>query len=100
MRRAAFCVMCTWVALLGWGFETSGQDSILPEGDAAAAIVSGHFPDRVHEFVWRNWNAVEPAKLAKILGASVQDVTAIAESMGLPRTPTVPPEMKNRCGVE
>jgi hypothetical protein len=45
--------MCTWVALPGWGFETSGQDSILPEGDAAAAIVSGR-PDRVHEFVWRN----------------------------------------------
>ena len=96
MRRAAFCGMCTWVALLGWVFETSGQDSILPAGDAAAAIVSGHFPDRVHEFVWRNWNAVEPGKLAKILGASVQDVTAVAESMGLPRTPVVPPEMKQR----
>ena len=44
----------------------------------------GIFPDRVHEFVWRNWNVVEPAKLAKILGTSVEDITAMAESMGLP----------------
>src|SRR5262245_4996055 len=96
MRKAAFSVMCTCVAIVGWVFETSGQESILPVGDAAPAMVSAHFPDRVHEFVFRNWNAVEPAKLAKILGASVPDVTAIAESMGLPRTPAVPPEMKQR----
>ncbi len=31
---------------------------VLPEGAAPAAIVSRHFPDRVHEFVWRNWNLV------------------------------------------
>ena len=58
--------------------------------------MSRHFPDRVHEFVWRNWNVVEPAKLAKILGASVEDVTALAESMGLPPAATIPPEMKTR----
>ena len=59
-------------------------------------IVSRHFPDRVHEFVWRNWNAVEPAKLAKILGTSVENVKALAASMGLPPTATIPPEMKTR----
>ena len=65
-------------------------------GDAPAPIVSRHFPDRVHEFVWRNWNAVEPAKLAKILGTSVENVTAMAESMGLPPAAAIPPEMKTR----
>ncbi|HOW73504.1 MAG TPA: hypothetical protein PKY77_23125 [Phycisphaerae bacterium] len=58
--------------------------------------MSRHFPNRVHEFVWRNWSAVEPAKLAKILGTSVENVTVVAESMGLPRAATVPPEMKTR----
>ena len=71
-------------------------ESILPQGDARASLVSRHFPDRVHEFIWRNWNAVEPAKLANILGASVHDVTALAESMGLPPDATVPPEMRER----
>ena len=47
-------------------------------------MVSEYFPNRMYEFVWRNWNAVEPAKLAKILGTSVENVEALAESMGLP----------------
>ncbi|MCC7083486.1 MAG: hypothetical protein IT427_00600 [Pirellulales bacterium] len=68
----------------------------MPRGDAKSAIVSGYFPNRLHEFVWRNWNAVEPADLAKVLNTSVDDVTAIAVSMGLPAQPIVPPEMKTR----
>jgi len=50
----------------------------------------------VHEFVWRNWDVVEPARLAKLLGASAAEVNAIAESMGLPPANDVPPEMKSR----
>ncbi len=72
------------LALLGSGLVA--QEPVLPHGTAPAAIVSRHFPDRVHEFVWRNWNAVEPAKLAKILSATTPDITAMAESMGLPRS--------------
>ena len=64
--------------------DSSADESILPLGDSRAALVSPHFPDRLHEFIWRNWNAVEPAKLAGILGASVPEITALAESMGLP----------------
>ena len=70
--------------------------SLLPQGDAPAAIVSRHFPDRVHEFVWRNWNAVEPAKLAKILGAPTREIVTLASAMGLPREAVVPPEMRER----
>lgn len=81
-------------------FSASAGEAIpedpFPQGDTPAPIVSHHFPDRVHEFVWRNWNAVEPEKLAHILGASREEVTAIAESMGLSPTPLVPPEMLKR----
>lgn len=75
--------------------EANPEDPF-PQGDTPTPIVSHHFPDRVHEFVWRNWNAVEPEKLAHILGASGEEVTAIAESMGLSPTPLVPPEMLKR----
>ena len=71
-------------------------EAVLPQGDARPALVSGHFPDRVHEFVWRNWGAVDPARLAKIAGASVQEITALAESMGLPPDTPVSPEMAKR----
>jgi hypothetical protein len=43
-----------------------------------------HFPDRLHTFVWRNWSVAEPDQLAKVLGTSVENVQAIADSMGLP----------------
>lgn len=74
----------------------AGEDRILPQGDVRPAIVSPHFPDRVHEFIWRNWNVVAPVKLAEILGTTERNVAAIAESMGLPPTPRVPPEMMKR----
>ena len=50
--------------------EESNPEDPFPQGDTPAPIVSHHFPDRVHEFVWRNWNAVEPEKLARILQTS------------------------------
>ncbi|MCF6286165.1 MAG: hypothetical protein L3K26_13385, partial [Candidatus Hydrogenedentes bacterium] len=70
--------------------------SILPRGEGAPAVESRHFPDRVHEFVWRNWNAVPPTKIAQILNATEADVTALAVSMGLPGSANVPPAMRAR----
>lgn len=94
--RVFFYLTWTCIVLFGWTSDSSAQETVLPQGDARASIVSRHFPNRVYEFVWRNWNAVEPAKLAKILGASVQDITTLATSMGLPSEPVVPPEQRQR----
>ncbi len=71
-------------------------DFALPEGSAPASLSAPYFPNRMHEFVWRNWGLVQPAKLADILNASVEDIQAVAESMGLP--PGVKPlaKMKSR----
>lgn len=71
-------------------------DSVFPQGETPPPIVSAHFPDRVHEFIWRNWTAVDPAKLAAILGASTDEVTAIAVSMGLPPAPVISTDMLKR----
>jgi hypothetical protein len=96
MSRITFSVACTFIILLTWGSVSSADLTVLPQGEAKPPIVSSHFPDRVHEFVWRNWNAVEPAKLGKIMGASAEDVTAIATSMGLPPAAAIPPEQRRR----
>jgi len=74
----------------------SAREPVLPQGEAPPALVSPHFPDRLHEFVWRNWNAVEPAKLARIVGASTGDITRLAASMGLPPAATVPAAQRER----
>ena len=96
MSRLTFRIVgiCGFL-LCGLG-HGAASDAVLPEGAAPAPIVSHYFPDRVHEFVWRNWNVVEPAKLARLLGTSVGNVQAMAESMGLPPAATIPPEMKTR----
>ena len=94
---------CLWVGVgAAWLFaaacEASGasEDSVLPQGETKAALVSPYFPDRVHEFIWRNWNVVAPAKLAAVLGTSEHKITSVAESMGLPPAAGVPPEMLQR----
>jgi hypothetical protein len=94
-------VVCMGVA---WSWATASAalapggtgDSILPRGEARAALLSAHFPDRVHEFIWRNWNVVEPVKLAEVLDTSEPRIAAMAESMGLPPAAGVPPQMLKR----
>src|SRR3990172_591892 len=64
----------------------------LPVGPAPNPAMFSHFPDSVHALVWRNWHAVEPARIAKGLGTAVENVTAVAESMGLPPAVPIPAE--------
>lgn len=86
--KLATSVLLLWPAL--------AQEAILPEGRAPEALVSAHFPDRLHEFVWRNWQAAPVEKMARIVGATPAQVTAIAASMGLPRAAPVSPDLLRR----
>src|SRR5437763_778398 len=87
-----------WIltALLLVSAMCSAQDTDLPRGDAPAALAAPYFPDRIHEFVWRNWSVVPPEKLARIAGTSAREINALAEAMGLPPAAPVPPEMLKR----
>ncbi|MCC6490215.1 MAG: hypothetical protein IT364_22210 [Candidatus Hydrogenedentes bacterium] len=94
--RREVCLLWVCIVFPGWASWGHAQEvDILPHGSAPAAIVSQYFPSRVHEFVWRNWNAVEPSKLAEIIGATEQQVTELAASMGLPPEATEP-QMRER----
>jgi len=94
-KRIAFLALLSAFALDDVN-DVYAAKVVLPEGAATAAIVSRHFPDRVHEFVWRNWNLVAPAKMAKVLGASEKNILEMAASMGLPPAAGIPPEIKTR----
>ena len=96
VRKASFCMAPMCILLACWIGDAPAAKGALPEGNAPPALMAVWFPDRVHEFVWRNWSLVEPAKLAKIIGASKEDVQAMGESMGLPPAVAIPPEMKTR----
>ena len=57
-------------------------DGELPVGTSPVPVAIAHFPSRVHTFVWRNWQVVEQRKMAQVLDTTVENVAALAESMG------------------
>lgn len=84
------------LAMMTAVLRVSAEEAVLPQGEAKPALVSPHFPDRVHEFVWRNWGVVDTPKLAAVLGASEVDVTTMATAMGIPSRATVQSDMRRR----
>jgi hypothetical protein len=68
----------------------------LPVGGEPEALTFDHFPDRMHALIWRNWPVVPEERLAKVLSASVENVRAVAESMGLPPQKAIAPEWRTR----
>jgi hypothetical protein len=89
-------LMMAWgVALTLTGIcrsDTSG----LPAGSSPAPIESKHFPDRLHAFVWRNWEMVSLQRMAEVLGTTPEKVRQMGESMGLPPHRTPPAEFQQR----
>ncbi|HUT87933.1 MAG TPA: hypothetical protein VMY37_00410 [Thermoguttaceae bacterium] len=85
---ACTVLLCLW---------TQGRpaEPTLPVGRASEPSMFSHFPDSMHAVVWRNWHAVEPARIAEVLGTSVENVTAVADSMGLPPAVPIPREQNS-----
>ncbi len=59
-------------------------------------LVSPYFPDRLHEVVWRNWQLVEPARIARTVDTTEATVREIASSMGLPAVTRISPRWRER----
>src|SRR5579859_5357301 len=61
----------------------------LPTGAAPRPLELSHFPDRLHGFVWRNWELVPCARLAAVLQAGTRAIRRLAARMGLPPQPHI-----------
>jgi len=61
----------------------------LPAGAAPAALPLDHFPDRLHAFVWRNWQITPLERMAATVGGSPEELRAIGHSMGLEGAPPI-----------
>ncbi|MCC6441886.1 MAG: hypothetical protein IT210_00360 [Armatimonadetes bacterium] len=77
--------------------ETTVQD--LPAGSAPAPVASPHFPDRLHAFVWRNWQLVPAATMAEAVGAKEEDILRIGKSMGLSDPPPITKDQRKRSYI-
>ncbi len=54
------------------------------KGPAPDPVAVDHFPDRLHAFVWRNWELVPLDRMAEMLDAAPEDIAELGRSMGLP----------------
>jgi hypothetical protein len=89
-------IVIAWVgSLLLTSAARSASDG-LPAGDARPAIAFKHFPDRLHAFVWRNWEMVSLERMAQVLGTTPDKVRETGESMGLPPHEHPPAEYQRR----
>ena len=71
----------------------------LPKGPTPTPVPLPHFPSRLHAFVWRNWPLVPAGTLGKVIGASSEQVRALAQAMGLGAQPKITRDRLQRTAL-
>lgn len=70
--------------------------SALPKGSAPPPVALPHFPDRLHAFVWRNWQLVPAERLAAVVSATKADILQMGQAMGLSGPPRITADQQRR----
>ncbi|MEP6538868.1 MAG: hypothetical protein ABJF23_26270, partial [Bryobacteraceae bacterium] len=78
MERRSFLKAVPPALLLPWA--GSANASFPP----VTAVPEPHFPSRLHQFVWRNWDLTNLDQMAKVVQARPAELAELAKSMGLP----------------
>ncbi len=63
---------------------------------APAPLRAPHFPRPLDEYVFRNWGAVPPERIAAAIGAKVEDIRGLARELGLGEPPAISSEAWRR----
>lgn len=71
----------------------------LPLGSHPPALPFEHFPNRMYAVIWRNWNLVDPDRIAQTIGCTAEDIHSIAASMGLPPAQPIPPGFRKQLYI-
>ncbi len=71
----------------------------LPVGSHPPALDFPHFPSKLYAVVWRNWNLVPVERIATTVGASAQQIAAIATAMGLPPARTIAADFEKKIYI-
>ncbi len=64
-----------------------------------AAISEEHFPSRLHQFVWRNWELANLDRMATVVGATPEQLGEVAASIGLPPKPRLSEDQLRRIYI-
>jgi hypothetical protein len=80
---------------------TAGAAGWLPAQDRArlTAIAEPHFPSRLYQFVWRNWELVNADRMAEVVRATPANILRLGRAMGLGPKPHLPPDQLRRIYI-
>ncbi|MGI8782332.1 MAG: hypothetical protein ACR2L2_01585 [Acidobacteriota bacterium] len=90
-HAGAGALILPWISADSW----SAQEA----PNSPAPIPEPHFPDRLHLFVWRNWELANEDRMAQVLGTTEQKVREIGASLGLPPKPRLTPDQLRRIYI-
>jgi hypothetical protein len=103
MDRRAFLGSSTFFPLLLRNSASRGleaQELDIEKGAPSPdPIPEPHFPDRLHLFVWRNWELANTDRLAQVLGATAEQILEIGSSLGLPQKPELTADQLRRIYI-
>jgi hypothetical protein len=66
---------------------------------APQPIPEPHFPSRLHQFVWRNWELANLDRMAAVVKAAPEQLRRMGESMGLPAKPQLSDDQLRRIYI-
>src|ERR1035441_7632816 len=96
---ARYSLTESWAGTAPAGKAADLTAADLPRGIAPKPVPFPHFPDRLHAFVWRNWQLVPARRMAEVVGTSAAEIVRMARSMGLAGPPRITVEQQRRAAL-
>jgi len=80
---------------------TAGLAGIMPaqQQTRSTAIAETHFPSRLYQFVWRNWELANADRMAEVVHTAPANILRLGSAMGLPPKPTLRPDQLRRIYI-
>lgn len=94
-RRLLPCVGC-WMLVLA---ADGAASEAIPSSPPPPPVMFEHLPDRLHAYVWRNWDLVPTATIARVVAATEEQIESLAASLGLPPNRPVPDHLQRQVYI-
>jgi hypothetical protein len=62
-------------------------------------IAEPHFPSRLYQFVWRNWELANTERMAEVAGTAPREILSLGAQMGLPAKPVLTADQLRRIHI-
>lgn len=88
-----------WAKAVSGGKQIGLTTADLPRGSAPRPVLCPHFPDRLHAFVWRNWQLVPARRMGQVVGSGAGEIVRLGRSLGLAGPPRITVEQQRRAAL-